>query len=242
MRARRAQPEWAKLSYRKRARYILRAREQVLKQLEDIAKLISRETGKPATEAIAMEIVPTLNLMHYFAKTTHQLLARPEIDIGQYNLMYRWSYIVYKPLGVVGIISPWNFPWATPLDEVVMALMAGNAVVLKPSELTPLRLRSYSAREPLLDTGVAKLRDEIDCDVERPQRVVGHEVTDDARRCRVRRVSELPGGRVDYGVAAGAVRGNCVSQRIVVCVGRGHVAHDDTGIEIDVVQTRCDDG
>ena len=137
-RARRAQPEWAKLSYRKRARFILRARELVLDQLEDIAKLISRETGKPATEAIAMEIVPTLDLMHYFAKTTHRLLARPEIDIGQYNLMYRSSYIVYKPLGVVGIISPWNFPWATPLDEVVMALMAGNAVVVKPSELTPL--------------------------------------------------------------------------------------------------------
>jgi succinate-semialdehyde dehydrogenase/glutarate-semialdehyde dehydrogenase len=52
--------------------------------------------------------------------------------------MARTSYIVYKPLGVVGIISPWNFPWATPLDEVVMALMAGNAVVVKPSELTPL--------------------------------------------------------------------------------------------------------
>src|SRR5436305_11385172 len=52
--------------------------------------------------------------------------------------MGRSSYIIYKPLGVVGIISPWNFPLATPLDEVVMALMAGNAVVLKPSELTPL--------------------------------------------------------------------------------------------------------
>ena len=52
--------------------------------------------------------------------------------------MGRSSYEIYKPLGVVGIISPWNFPWATPLDEVVMALMAGNTVVLKPSELTPL--------------------------------------------------------------------------------------------------------
>ena len=137
-RARSAQPEWAKLSYKQRARYILRAREIVLDQLEEIAKLISRETGKPATEAIAMEIVPTLDLMHYFAKNTHELLDRRKIDIGQYNLMLRSSYVVYKPLGVVGIISPWNFPWATPLDEVVMALMAGNAVVVKPSELTPL--------------------------------------------------------------------------------------------------------
>src|SRR5215217_4475926 len=137
-RARAAQQAWADLSYRERARFILRAREIVLNQLEEIAKLISRETGKPAAEAISMEVVPTLDLMHYFAKHTHQLLDRRKIDIGQYNLMLRWSYIVYKPLGVVGIISPWNFPWATPLDEVVMALMAGNAVVVKPSELTPL--------------------------------------------------------------------------------------------------------
>src|ERR1041385_5819815 len=136
-RARVAQPAWAKLTYRERARFILRARQIVLEQLEDIAQLISRETGKPKSEAISMEIVPTLDLMHYFARHTHQLLERRKIDIGQYNFMARSSYIVYKPLGVVGIISPWNFPWATPLDEVVMALMAGNAVVVKPSELTP---------------------------------------------------------------------------------------------------------
>ena len=135
--ARAAQPAWARLSYRERGRFILRAREIVLAQLEEIAKLISRETGKPVTEAIAMEIVPTLDLMQYFAAKTKQLLKRKRVGLGQYNLMARTSYIVYKPLGVVGIISPWNFPWATPLDEVVMALMAGNAVIVKPSELTP---------------------------------------------------------------------------------------------------------
>ncbi len=135
--ARAAQPAWARLSYRSRAEYILRARERVLDQVDEIAKLISRETGKPATEAISMEIVPTLDLMHYFAENTESLLDQRRIGLGQYNLMGRSSYVVYKPLGVVGIISPWNFPWATPLDEVVMALMAGNAVVVKPSELTP---------------------------------------------------------------------------------------------------------
>jgi succinate-semialdehyde dehydrogenase/glutarate-semialdehyde dehydrogenase len=133
-----AQPAWARLSYRERGRFILRAREIVLEQIEEIARLISRETGKPVTEAISMEIVPTLDLMHYFAANTKKLLDRSRIGLGQYNFMARSSYIVYKPLGVVGIISPWNFPWATPLDEVVMALMAGNAVVVKPSELTPL--------------------------------------------------------------------------------------------------------
>ena len=135
--ARTAQTAWSKLSYRDRAEFILRAREIVLDQLEEIAKLVSRETGKPVAEAVSMEIVPTLDLMHYFAENTHRLLDRSRIDIGQYNLMGRRSYVVYKPLGVVGIISPWNFPWATPLDEVVMSLMAGNSVVLKPSELTP---------------------------------------------------------------------------------------------------------
>jgi acyl-CoA reductase-like NAD-dependent aldehyde dehydrogenase len=136
--ARAAQPAWAKRSYRERAPFIRRAREIVLGQLEEIATLISRETGKPAAEAISMEVVPTLDLMHYFAENTHRLLSQQRIGLGQYNFMGRSSYVTYKPLGVVSIISPWNFPWATPLDEIVMALMAGNAVVVKPSELTPL--------------------------------------------------------------------------------------------------------
>jgi acyl-CoA reductase-like NAD-dependent aldehyde dehydrogenase len=132
------QPAWAKLSFGERATYILAAREVLLSQLEEVGVLISNETGKPVAEAISMEVVPTLDLMHYFATNTEQLLKPQWIDIAQYGLMGRSSYVVHKPLGVVGIISPWNFPWATPLDEVVMALMAGNAVVVKPSELTPL--------------------------------------------------------------------------------------------------------
>jgi succinate-semialdehyde dehydrogenase/glutarate-semialdehyde dehydrogenase len=136
-RARAAQPSWASLSYRQRGQVISRAREIVLRDLESIARLISQETGKPKAEAISMEVVPTLDLMHYFAANTAKILKPNRIDIGQYGLMGRSSKIIYKPLGVVGIISPWNFPWATPLDEVVMTLMAGNAVVVKPSELTP---------------------------------------------------------------------------------------------------------
>jgi succinate-semialdehyde dehydrogenase/glutarate-semialdehyde dehydrogenase len=87
---------------------------------------------------MSMEIVPTLDAMHYFAHASENLLRPQKIDIGQYGMMGRSSSIRFKPLGVIGIISPWNFPLATPMDEVVMALMAGNAVVLKPSELTPL--------------------------------------------------------------------------------------------------------
>ena len=136
-RARQAQPAWAKLSFRARAQFILAAREIVLSQVEEIAALIARETGKPPAEAISMEVTPTLDLMQHFARNAERMLRRQKIDIGQFELMGRSSYIVHKPLGIIGIISPWNFPWATPLDEVVMALIAGNAVVLKPSEFTP---------------------------------------------------------------------------------------------------------
>jgi len=137
-RARAAQKHWRELSFAERGRMVLRARKFVLEEMDELARLISRETGKPVAEAIAMEIVPTLDLMQFFARRTHRLLRPEKINIGQYNLMGRTSRIIYKPLGVVGIISPWNFPWAIPLGEVVMALMAGNTVVLKPSELTPL--------------------------------------------------------------------------------------------------------
>jgi len=138
LKARQAQPAWASLSYRQRARIILRARELMLAERDELALLISQETGKPVAEAISMELVPTLDAMHYFAHAAADLLRPQKIDIGQYGLMGRSSSIVFRPLGVIGIISPWNFPLATPADEVVMALMAGNAVVLKPSELTPL--------------------------------------------------------------------------------------------------------
>lgn len=137
-RARKAQPAWASLSFRDRRHFILQARSLLLSESEETAKLISRETGKPATEALSMEIVPTLDSMHYFAHASEELLSSQKIDIGQYGMMGRSSQIVFRPLGVIGIISPWNFPLATPAQEVVMALMAGNAVVLKPSELTPL--------------------------------------------------------------------------------------------------------
>lgn len=137
-RAREAQSAWAAKSFRERAQVIMEARRIVLRELEEIALLISRETGKPVTEAISLELTPSLDLMQYFARKTASLLRPQRISVGQYWTMGRSSYEIYKPIGVVGIISPWNFPWATPLDETVMALMAGNAVVLKPSELTAL--------------------------------------------------------------------------------------------------------
>src|SRR2546429_980490 len=111
-RARETQTEWANRSFRERGRLIMKARKIILKELEEIALLISRETGKPVAEAVAMEITTSLDLMQYFARQTESLLQRERIGIGLYGLLGRTSYITYKPVGVVGIISPWNFPWA----------------------------------------------------------------------------------------------------------------------------------
>ncbi|MCA1631895.1 MAG: aldehyde dehydrogenase family protein, partial [Acidobacteria bacterium] len=151
-RAREAQAGWAARSYAERGRVILRAREIVLDELDAVAELIARESGKPVTEAISMELVPTLDLMRYFARETGRLLRAEKINIGQYGLLGRTSRVVYRPVGVVAVISPWNFPWAIPVGEVVMALAAGNAVVLKPSELTPfvgLKIADVFARAGL---------------------------------------------------------------------------------------------
>src|SRR6195256_4909064 len=137
-RAREAQHKWAEQSFNQRGRLIMKARKIILQEMEEIALLISRETGKPVAEAFSMELATTLDLMQYFARRSASLLRPQRISVAQYALMGRSSYEIYKPLGVIGVISPWNFPWATPLDEVVMALLAGNTVVLKPSELTPL--------------------------------------------------------------------------------------------------------
>ena len=158
-RARAAQPDWAKRSYKERGRVILKARDLLLNKVDELGLLVSQETGKPVSEAIAMEVVPTLDALYFLARKAERLLRPDKIDIGQYGLMGRSSRIVYKPIGVVGIISPWNFPLATPAQEIVMALVAGNSVVLKPSELTTLTALKLGEifREAALPPGLLEI-------------------------------------------------------------------------------------
>ena len=137
-RSREAFHKWKKTSFRERRALVMKAREVILSEMDEIAHLISAESGKPFGEAIAMEIAPVLDLMQYFARKTERILKPKRIGIGLYATMGRYSKIVYHPLGVVGIIPAWNYPFSIPLGETVMALMAGNSVVMKPSELTPL--------------------------------------------------------------------------------------------------------
>ena len=129
---------WRRTSFKERAAYVMKAREVILSEMDEIARLISDESGKPIAEAFSMEIAPVLDLMQYFARNTEKMLRPAKIGIGIYGLMGRTSQIVYHPLGVVAIIPAWNYPFSIPLGEAVMALMAGNTVIIKPAELTPL--------------------------------------------------------------------------------------------------------
>jgi acyl-CoA reductase-like NAD-dependent aldehyde dehydrogenase len=137
-RSRLAFHKWKNATFRQRRDLVMRAREVVLAEMDEIAQLISAESGKPFGEAIAMEIAPVLDLMQYFARRSGRILKRRRINIGLYATMGRYSHIVYHPLGVVGIIPAWNYPFSIPLGEASMAIMAGNSVVIKPSELTSL--------------------------------------------------------------------------------------------------------
>jgi len=137
-RARAAFTAWKQTQFNERRRLVMKAREVILAEMDEIAHLISDESGKPFGEAIAMEIAPVLDLMQYFARNAEKMLRPKQVGIGLYGLLGRSSKIVYHPLGVIGVIPAWNYPFSIPLGETVMALMAGNTVVVKPSELTPL--------------------------------------------------------------------------------------------------------
>ena len=132
------QPFWAQLSLDDRARYMRRAAQVVIDSLDDLTSLLSREQGKPRTEAYTMELLPTIDGLHWIAGNGPKMLADERIRYPQIFWKAKRSWVSFEPLGVVGVIAPWNYPWSIPFGEVAMALMAGNGVVLKPASLTPL--------------------------------------------------------------------------------------------------------
>jgi succinate-semialdehyde dehydrogenase/glutarate-semialdehyde dehydrogenase len=133
-----AQRRWAQVPLRERARLIQRAANHILDNHEKVAELITRENGKTITEAYLMEVLPVLDTFHYVAKHGPQILARERIPTPQLVMKHKRHYFDYTPYGVIGIISPWNYPFSIPGGETAIALFAGNAVILKPSPLTPL--------------------------------------------------------------------------------------------------------
>jgi acyl-CoA reductase-like NAD-dependent aldehyde dehydrogenase len=141
--ARAAQKGWAEKSFADRRQVLRRFQQLVLDRADDVADLIVRENGKTRNEALFMEVLPVADLTHYFARNAERLLRDERVPLHMFP--HKKSYLRFYPRGVIGIISPWNYPFSIPAGDVVMALMAGNGVVLKPSEFTPLiaeRLRA----------------------------------------------------------------------------------------------------
>jgi acyl-CoA reductase-like NAD-dependent aldehyde dehydrogenase len=131
------QPFWAQLPPADRARYMRRTAQVIIDSLDELTALLTREQGKPINESYVMELLPTIDALHWIAKEGPEILDDEKISLPLF-VKQKSARFAYEPLGVVGVIAPWNYPWSIPFGEVAIALMAGNGVVLKPASLTPL--------------------------------------------------------------------------------------------------------
>ncbi len=134
-RARKAQPDWAALSFDERGHHLERAVRTLLERQDEFIDVIVSETGKPRIEALTAEILTTCDALQFYAKRAKRILADRKLPL--HLIKTKKLRIRYRPLGVVGIITPWNFPFLLSINPTAQALMAGNTVVLKPSEVTP---------------------------------------------------------------------------------------------------------
>jgi len=128
-----AQRLWATLRLADRARYMARTAQAVIDEFDEIVELLCAEQGRPRAEAQTMELLPAVETLQWLARAGPGILAGQRIGFSrtQHPIKRgRWSY---EPLGVVGVLGPATEPFATPLGDVAVALMAGNGVVLKPS-------------------------------------------------------------------------------------------------------------
>jgi len=136
--SRAAQEAWAVLPVRKRARALKGTRVYLIEHAEKIAELISLENGKTRVDALSTEVLPAVMALDFYASHAKRFLKPAFLMPGSLLLGNKWSKIFRNPYGVIGIISPWNYPFAIPFSEVVMGLLAGNAVILKTATNTQL--------------------------------------------------------------------------------------------------------
>ena len=134
-RARQAASWWAGLTYAQRRTRLLAWKSHITRYLARLAELVHNETGKPLADA-QLEILLAIVHIDWAAKHAGRVLGPRRVRSGLIAINQA-SRLEYQPLGVVGVIGPWNYPVFTPMGSIVYALAAGNAVVFKPSELTP---------------------------------------------------------------------------------------------------------
>ncbi len=138
LRARQAQPEWEATSVRERIAVLRRFQQLLSEQRDQVADLICREAGKPAVEALATEVLVILDATEFCIRNAHNFLREEPLPHANLAMKTKRGKLLREPFGVIGIISPWNYPFSIASTETLAALVTGNAVVLKPSEFTPL--------------------------------------------------------------------------------------------------------
>ena len=136
-RARAAQPAWAATSMKARAAIVERALGIVLEMQDEIIDTVVAETGKARTDAMSMEIFAVADSLCYYAKNAGRFLAPRKRRVHGLIGLMKQLRIVYKPLGVIGLITPWNGPFVLLMNQATQAILAGNTVVAKGSEVAP---------------------------------------------------------------------------------------------------------
>ena len=137
-RAEQAQKVWSKVSVKKRAQKMLHLREVLVRKVDALAQTIHEENGKPLIEALICELLPAIELLTFFAGIAPKSLKDHSLPLRNPFMKYRKSTLTYWPLGTVAVISPWNYPFFLAFGDIAVAILAGNAVVFKPSEYTSL--------------------------------------------------------------------------------------------------------
>ncbi len=136
-RARQAQEEWARKPPRERCALLRRLRDVLFARRLEIAEVITREAGKPRVESLLAEVMLILDTADYYARKAPRMLRPERVPHHSLAVKAKSGWLQYEPWGVLGVISPWNYPISIPFGVLIPAIVAGNAVVLKPSELTP---------------------------------------------------------------------------------------------------------
>jgi succinate-semialdehyde dehydrogenase/glutarate-semialdehyde dehydrogenase len=136
-RARIAQKSWAKLSFDERGAYMLRALDVLVARQGEYMEVILKDTPKTHNEALAMDIYTAMDSLLFYAKKAEKYLKPEKRPLHGLAGMTKKLEIHYKPLGVIGVVSPWNAPFILSLNPAIQALMGGNAVMIKPSSATP---------------------------------------------------------------------------------------------------------
>jgi acyl-CoA reductase-like NAD-dependent aldehyde dehydrogenase len=134
--AREASVVWAELSFKARAAHLTHVRSILLDRVDEIVEVICASTGKLPHEALSTEVFAACETIEHYRKHGAKYLQSRRVSAGLMGTTKK-AYRAFEPLGVVGIISPWNYPFTLAMTPIISALLAGNAVVLKPSEVTP---------------------------------------------------------------------------------------------------------